>query len=352
MIRRIAVTFAAAASALASVLSVTAGASAVVAHVNHPAHELGVAVKFGEGQIGSDATVMTEFTQVFHHLGVIHANAVSINFPFYMSSQTASSVQSAKFTPSPFLVGQVVRLAHRDGFTVQLRPYLSETNFNTAVTGNWRGSIKPANVPAWFASYRAWLAPYVAVARLTGVESFSIGTEFNSLLTYVGYWMQTANWASHILGGPTIYSASHLGVQNFPNTQLGWDAYPVIHGLTDTSSVAQITNGLESYLRTLGFPNGLTSIRMEEVGIPALSGAYTFPSFFYQKPPYNVIRSIQANWFQAMCNSFWALHMKGIYFWAIDASQYSPSRNYATDPFDWIGTASESQIASCFTRAS
>src|SRR6185437_15432424 len=58
----------------------------------------------------------------------LHANAVSVSFPFFMSGPASSRVYGTGATPTPRALAVLVSAARRAGLYVSIRPLLDETN--------------------------------------------------------------------------------------------------------------------------------------------------------------------------------------------------------------------------------
>ena len=58
----------------------------------------------------------------------LHANAVSISFPFFMSGPSSSTVYVTPRTPTPGAIAKVISDAEHAGMYVSIRPLLNETN--------------------------------------------------------------------------------------------------------------------------------------------------------------------------------------------------------------------------------
>jgi hypothetical protein len=190
-------------------------------HQAQSAPEMGVSVVFSDVAPLPDNQELAQAQRVFKYISGLGANAVSLNIPFYMSSQSASTVSSGIGTPSAPVLRAIIEVARQDGLSVQLRPLLSELGDDTVTTGEWRGSIVPADPAEWFASYWTWLEPYVLVAKQTGVSSFSIGAELNTMVTATPSTATSPE--APTIGCPQLFDvldsarakcASHLGRQN------------------------------------------------------------------------------------------------------------------------------------------
>jgi hypothetical protein len=373
MFGRVRTTFIVAVACVAVAVVVPPALASNRAHYSTGLPELGIVVDFSDTAPLSDSKEVAQAQRVFSYVASLGANAVSLNFPFYMSSQTASTVASGIGTPSPDVLAAIVEVARQDGLTVQLRPDLSELGDDTPKTGNWRGTIAPANPSEWFISYGNWLKPYAIVAKQTGVTSFSIGVELSSLVTatptkhigahnYLTYWVPLTQNLQTILGDRLLYSAAHLNFQSVPGVQFGFDAYNPVTLAKDVAKptsktlkatvVSDFVPSISKGFQAAGFASTLNSTRLEEVGIAAVDGAWTQPNNFNYPPNTAVARWVQADYDTAMCNVFESDHMAGIYFYDLDFNTFSPSFNADTahSLYNWEGTATASSISSCFAQ--
>jgi hypothetical protein len=70
----------------------------------------------------------------------LHANAIAISFPFFMTSRYAAGVHAGAATPTPGQLTTVIIAARRAGMRVTLRPLLDEK-----VLGGSRADLRPVN---------------------------------------------------------------------------------------------------------------------------------------------------------------------------------------------------------------
>jgi hypothetical protein len=322
---------------------------------------------------GGDAAAMRIGTQLFSYVrNTLHANAVSLNFPFYQAGSRSNDPQRWAFTPSPGRLAMLTLLAHRFGLSVQYRPFLDEANLT--LHGHSRPSIEPTNVTAWFQHYWTFLEPYLESANEAGAQSFSVALEFTSLLGHVqvkgvlpcdeclSQWAQLVAKARTVFPGQLIYSQQHDPEITIPLTARGYDAYQPIVLKPSQVSVASFTTGfLQNFqmsAKSTACPictpmqAAPSDLIVEELGIPAVAGAYLKPDVFFYPPRTAVDRRIQRDWFQGACNAFWTLHLGGLYYWSIDFNTFTPTQDNRTDPYAWVNTSSASAIRSCFARTS
>ncbi|WP_406459141.1 hypothetical protein OH768_31280 [Streptomyces sp. NBC_01622] len=288
-------------------------------------------------------------TQAEYVVG-LHANSISVSFPFYTGTRTSTKISRGDKTPTPERLAQVLRIFHEAGLRTTVRPLMDEKSLDTA-NGGWRGNIKPTDRAAWFASYKAFMTPYLKAAHSERAASFVIGTELNSMegdprwealvhgaeQTFSGEVAYDANWDNYV-EGPITMPVTHLGV----------DAYFPVK-VADTASVTTLVAGWNDWLDKKA-TGPLPKITISEAGIGAMNGAYHSPGNFYAKRTVNP--QVQANWYTAVCKVVQERKMSGVYWWSVyfDTNPNVKPDDKIASRLDFAGRPlSEKAIKSCFT---
>ena len=143
----------------------------------------------------------------FPRLRALGVNLVSIYLYTYMKDfqGTTVSLNGPGSTSDPVLV-RITQAAHNAGLGVKYSPVIRMRNDPSY----WRGSIKPTNVAAWFASYGKMIQHYMTIAKANHVEVFSIGSELNSMNVYTPQWQALAKQANSGYAGLTTYMTTPL----------------------------------------------------------------------------------------------------------------------------------------------
>ena len=272
----------------------------------------------------------------------LHANAVSISFPFFMAGPSSNTVRAKNTTPSPAQLAILVYDAQKAGLYISIRPLLDEGTLGTART-RW----SPTDPVAWFASYKRFLLPYAAMAQREKVQEFTVGTEFtvfedspqwNALdkalrRSFHGVLGCSNNW------GPTAKAGNGGGTAFAGNCGHGVresiDAYQPVG--------ASFLTGWEAFDSSL--PRGTVET---EVGIDAVAGAYKRPYQHKWTSATSLDPSLQANWFSAACQAAAKERLGGIYFWPLGLSNQPATGPTLTDQGQWAGGAGGKTIAQCF----
>ena len=88
------------------------------------------------------------------------ATWVQFNPTWYQDGTRTATIAASAQSPTDESVGRVITLAHRIGFKVLLKPLL---DLDPRAPG-YRGTIRPDDPAAWFASYTAFISHYAELA--------------------------------------------------------------------------------------------------------------------------------------------------------------------------------------------
>jgi hypothetical protein len=352
--RRLLAAWCAAALLVGAVVAAPALARATTPRATHPSAlatpprtpAKGIAITFADANLLTDAKAMAIanplFAMVAHRL---HANAVSLNFPFWEDGSASNDPERAPMTPSPQRLMEVTAVAQRYHLMVQWRPYLYEAN----LTFGTHNSISPTNPSLWIENYWRFLRPYLQAANLAGVQSFSVALELRSMLPYLSDWTTLVRESKTLYAGELLYSQQHTPQISLPLTARGYDAYQPIR-LPGAVSAKAFTTGFERNLQGSGMQSTPQDLTLEEVSIPAVRNANLSPASFNYPSGTPIDRTVQTDWFQGACNAFYALHLSGIYYYAIAFDWWSPRENKSRSIYGWLGTLTQTIIARCFER--
>jgi hypothetical protein len=271
----------------------------------------------------------------------LHANSVSISFPFYVSGPRASSVSATAATPTPTALGELAGTAEHAGLYVSIRPLLDQGNLHES-----RLAFKPANAGAWFASYEKFLRPYAVMAQHEHVQAFIEGAELNSL-GGSPYWTKLDAYLRTVYHGTLAYSNnfSPRVIKKLTDKekvlQLLDDYHPVKAGAS--ASVATLSKGWDSFLATE--PRGVT---IAEAGIAAEDNAYARPYALNGQGAFNPL--IQVRWFSAACDAVTKEHLGGLYFWSVVFGAALNVPPGPSNPTAFAAGPGAREISACFKK--
>ncbi|MGW6689076.1 glycoside hydrolase family 113 [Streptomyces sp. NPDC054961] len=284
--------------------------------------EWGVQIYWEDSARISDAEVKRRARQKAEYLVGLHANSVSLSFPYYTKGPASDELFAGPQTPAPARMAIVLRVFHEAGLRVTLRPLMDEKALKPPKTG-WRGNIEPVDRSAWFAAYAKLLGPYAALAEKHRVASFVIGAELNSLESDPG-WTGLIDALKKEYGGELTYDANWdnfiSGPVKVPAASIGLDAYFPVK-VPDDAPVEALADGWNKWLDKKS-TGPMPEVVLAEAGIGAMDGAYPAPGDFSTKRAVN--EDVQANWYQAVCKVVVDRTMEGVYWWSL---------NFDDDPY-------------------
>jgi hypothetical protein len=274
------------------------------------------------------ADVRTDGERVLGYIkNVLKADAVGIVWNFYAPSPYKDSVGAASHTLSARNVGILTRIAEHKGLLVEYRPLILVPSQRNP----WEGLISPYPAAGWFSNYYNAELPYLKMAQRLGVREFVTATELQDLNSSP-FWPSFFARVSHVYHGLISYSAwdgNYFGnppdtvIQTakpelLPAKYVGMDMYWHLN-LPATATSAQVTAAWEALFSKLP-PSLLRRTAIDETGIQARAGAYHNPGAL--GAPGAQSEQVQVNWFTAACAMVQRHHMRGVFFWKVDLTDY------------------------------
>ena len=181
----------------------SAAPSPQAAQVPLPSLQLGVDLDF---YATPRTNIVPTAQQDIAYIKSLHANAVSISFPLH-SDKAGTVIGPLAKTPSVAQLNTLITMAENAHLAVTVRPLLNQDTLGKA-----RVHWKPAHLAAWFAAYRNFLLPYVALAQRDHVAVFVIGTELNAFANAAG-WTALRDAISAQYHGQLAFSNNWLGAR-------------------------------------------------------------------------------------------------------------------------------------------
>lgn len=317
--------------------------------------QLGIQVYWTANTHDSATVIRAKAQRIINYAIGLNANSIGVSFPFYTYGITSSTVYASRgSTPSPADIGIFLSEAAKSRMRVTLRPILNENSLFAQNPLAWRGSIEPAELGAWFWSYRELLTPYAEAAQSGHAATFVIGTELNSL-------QGDPNWSGLVAAIRAVYHGQLYYDENFddfaahdtelPLPAFGVDAYPRFD-LPDDTSVDELARAWEGWLGTHALAVRRKVI-LYEVGIAAVAGSYPDPGAWLTTTHAPIDLAVQTRWFEAACRAVAAESIGGVYWWEVsfDADPAHPSL-YQSDRLTFLGRPAQDVIRSCFASLS
>ena len=215
-------------------------------------------------------------------------------------------------------MAHIIDAAHRLGLKVFLKPLVDLSPDGDA----YRGTIRPDDSRAWFASYTAFIAHYAEMAARTHVEEFAVGTELAGVSADRAGWLGVVETIRSHYPGPLVYAANfdeYAHVAFWDRLDLvGIDAYwPVsTHPTADVAAMRRAWDPIVGRLTAFAGGTG-QRVLFTEAGYPSQRGSTAAPwSWTTSTTP---DPAEQAAAYQALLSSmtgqpWWA----GVFWWAWD----------------------------------
>jgi hypothetical protein len=270
------------------------------------------------------AQTVTDGTRVLKAVKqTLGVNAIGIVWNFWMKSDHSNSVMSTDGTLTVNDVETLTRLALADGLAVEYRPLIKVEGPNP-----WSGGVNPTDETAWANSLYSVELPYLQAAQRLGVKEFVIATEMATIGSDA-LWGPLVSEVQKVAPDVAISYASSakdyfkaLATLTPPHllsriNVYGVDAYMAMpKSISDSSTVADLVDkGWDPVFASVP-RNVLEATAIDEIGIPAETGAYQRPArwFVVTAPD----PQVQANWITAACDVVEQYHMRGLFFFNVN----------------------------------
>jgi hypothetical protein len=258
---------------------------------------------------------------------VLKANAVGIVWNLYSPDPYKDTVKATSATLSASNVRILTRIANQDHLLVEYRPLIVVPS----APSQWEGTIEPYPLAGWFNNYYRAELPYLKAAQQLRVREFVVGTELSGL-NLSPSWPSFFARVSQVYHGVISYSSwdgNYFGYapgtpfkvaspQLTPVKYLGMDMYWPI-GLPPNATTAEVTTAWEALFGKMPL-SILRRTAIDETGIQARASAYNIPEKLDAKGTRS--EEVQVNWFTAACTTVRQYHMRGVFFFKVDLTDY------------------------------
>lgn len=276
------------------------------------------------------------------------ANSIAIIPEYYQKTLQSDTLAPNDITPSDKDLIAGIKAAQAKGINVLLNPHID------TMDGQWRAYLDPKDPDKWFASYKAMEVHYAEIAEKTGVKSFSVGCELESMTgeKYRSQWLDIINAVRDVYHGQLTYAATTteaatlsfwdkldvIGVDGYFSLAVK-DTNPTVKELeyawTHRSGSAEIDDGLDGkspvdYVHDLAEKYG-KHVQFTECGFRAINGDAIDPGDWSSNGALD--EKEQADLFKSMFNAFasqggdW---FDGFYIWDWRADGHKEDKDYHT----------------------
>jgi hypothetical protein len=153
--------------------------------------------------------VSFDYGPLLTEIATLGATHVALVIPLYQ--QHGGSTRLAlhtRLSPTLAATAEAVRAARRAGLEVTLFPIVRLAAPRTS--NEWRGTLKPDDVDAWFESYTGQLGDLAALGAMTGASRLAIGSELSTLddADDLPRWRHLIERVRKLFPGTLVYSAN------------------------------------------------------------------------------------------------------------------------------------------------
>lgn len=224
---------------------------------------------------------------------------------------------------------RAIARARARGLSVLVFPILT---LDRVAPGEWRGTLRPRDVDAWWSSYERFILHYAAIAADTGAEALLIGSELGTTEAWRDRWFHLISRVERGYHGDLVYSANwdHYEHVSF------WQRLDVI-GVTgyfeltrdrdpDVDALARawqdVRARLVAFARSRGKPLWIT-----EIGYVSVDGATARPWDYQLRGPVDLEEQRRA--YQAFVEAWRGVDaLGGVFFWIWDGAGGARDRGY------------------------
>ena len=288
-----------------------------------------------------------EIDNLYDRLQALGVNSVTINWPLYQDSHTATDIRRGDRTPPDEDLRIAFSMAQDRGMWVAFRPYLEESNFFVEAK-IWRGTLEPKDRDLWFKDYTQLLLEYAQIAQQAGVDLFSIGVEFNSL-DGDPRWRDIIKAVRGVYSGKLTYAANFDHVTAVPFWDeldiVGIDAFYPLDVDPDGLTVEKAIQAWQPWVDQLEEIKRRyqKAVVFMEVGVTSQRDALRKPWAWDTGSPIDM--EVQRIYYEATCRKVKPV-IAGMYWWVAPLKPLQdPSRDKGHTP---LGKPAEQEIKKCF----
>jgi len=184
--------------------------------------------------------------------------------------------------------------------------------------GEWRGTLAPADVDAWWRAYEAFITHYAQIATDAGAAALVVGSELGSTETWRDRWFHLISRVDKLFAGELWYSANwdHYDQVSFWSRldavgvtgyfELTTDHDPSVTALTDAWAAPR--DALVAFAAKTGKPLILT-----EVGYPSVDGGAAHPWDYTSDAAVDVEEQRRA--YHALADAWAGTALAGAFVW-------------------------------------
>ena len=151
--------------------------------------------------------VSFSYAPLLSEIAALGASHVALVVPLYQTHGASNQLYlHTRFSPTLEAIADAIRDAQRAGMEVTLFPIVRLSDPRSP--GEWRGTLRPADPDAWFASYGQMVGDLASLATLTGATRLVVGSELSTLDGDLVRWGKLITLIRAVFSGTLVYSAN------------------------------------------------------------------------------------------------------------------------------------------------
>ena len=151
--------------------------------------------------------VSFSYAPLLAEIAALGASHVALVVPLYQTHGASTRLRlHTRLSPTLEAIADAIREATRAGLEVTVFPIVRLSDPRTPT--EWRGTLQPSNLDAWFASYGEQLGDLASLANLTGASRLVVGSELSTLDGDLERWQHLIKLIRAVYSGTLVYSAN------------------------------------------------------------------------------------------------------------------------------------------------
>jgi hypothetical protein len=151
--------------------------------------------------------VSFSYAPLIGEIAALGADHIALVVPLYQTHAASTRLYlHTRLSPTLEAVADAIREARRAGLEVTVFPIVRLAQPRSP--REWRGTLEPADIDAWFASYGQQVGDLASLASLTGASRLVVGSELSTLDGDLPRWQHLLRLLRAVYSGTLVYSAN------------------------------------------------------------------------------------------------------------------------------------------------
>jgi hypothetical protein len=241
----------------------------------------------------------------------------------------ATELSPGPDTPADSDVRAIAHAARERGLAVTIFPIVL---LDKTGDGEWRGTLAPADVGAWWQAYEAFVTHYARLAADAGAAALVVGSELGSTETWRDRWYHLLSRVEDIFTGELWYSANwdHYEHVSFWKRldAIGVTGYFELTSDRDASAAALAEAWAEPRDALLAFAKKHDKpLVLTEIGYPSIDGGAGAPWDYTADGAVDVEEQRRA--YRALADAWGGTALAGVFAWEYSGDGGAKDRSYS-----------------------